>query len=354
MKRNFLAPVYLALAGSLLLGCGKDDREETEASAHAFDSAQSEAAVSASFHEVMDSMSDTNMASSENTAFALQGGLDVEISLERECQVLDDKAVVTIARDKAISWERSNLRIAVSASATIDHDITRTWSQEGAAVGCDANHKAAAIDFEGDLTGYQLDIAVKRSAERSLERTLKRTGETATHALQSSVDGTRQAKWLSQETLDDGSISRSRTVSFSVTRNDNFVARDGTVRELSLALETKEALQVSAIWDSLSRTRQLLSKRIASGVIKASHAGRGHVEASFDDLLMTFTESSCAVQSGSMEAKIFAEGSTEPARIYNLTAVDGEITVQDVTDPANPVDVEGFDYTPCDRQDFSY
>jgi hypothetical protein len=356
MKTITFAPVCVVLAASLFMGCGTKDERAAASAGLASDDAQSEAAVAASFGEAMDSMSDTNMSSNAVTALALENGLgvDVQITMERSCAASDDKAVVTITRDKEMSWERSNARISLSASASIENDIVRTWSQEDGSVGCELNGKAAAIDFEADLTGYALDVSIKRKASRTLEKTVARTGETTTRSLTSTVDGTRKAKWLSQETNDDGSISRSKSISFSVSRTDNFVAKDGSIKDLTLNVETKEDLQVTTTWDKLSKDRQLLSKLISSGVVKAANAADGYVEASFNQLLMKFDATACSVHSGSMEARIYAEGSTDAAKIYTLTAAEGTISVKDVTDPANPKDVEDFEYSPCDLKDFNY
>jgi hypothetical protein len=356
MKTITFAPVCVVLAASLFMGCGTKDERAAASAGLASDDAQSETAVAASFGEAMDSMSDTNMSSNAGSALALENGLgvDVQITMDRSCAASDDKAVVTITRDKQMSWERSNARISLSASASIENDIVRTWSQDGGAVGCALNGKAAAIDFEADLTGYELDVSIKRKASRTMEKTVARTGETTTRSLTSTVDGTRQAKWLSQETNEDGSISRSKSISFSVSRTDNFVAKDGSIKDLTLNVETKEDLQVTTTWDKLSKDRQLLSKLISSGVVKASNAADGYVEASFNQLLMKFDATACSVHSGSMEARIYAEGSTDAAKIYTLTAAEGTITVKDVTDPANPKDVEDFEYSPCDLKDFNY
>jgi hypothetical protein len=356
MKTMIFAPVCVVLAASLVVGCGTKDERAVTSAGLASDDAQSETAVAASFSEAMDSMSDTNMSSNAGTALALENGLgvDVEINMDRSCAAADDKAVVTISRDKKMSWERSNARISLSASASIENDIVRTWSKEGGSVACGLNGKAAAIDFEADLTGYELDVSIKRNASRTMEKTVARTGETTTRSLTSTVDGTRHAKWLSQESNEDGSISRTKSISFSVSRTDNFVAKDGSVKDLALKVETKEDLQVTTTWDDLSNDRQLLSKLISSGVVKASKAADSHVEASFNKLLMKFDATACTVYSGSMEARIYAEGSTEAAKIYTLTAADGTITVQDVTDPENPKDVEDFEYSPCDLKDFNY
>lgn len=357
MKTILFAPVCMVLAASLFVGCGaQDERAATSAASLASDDAQSETAVAASFGEAMDSMSDTNMSSSSGTALALENGVgvDVQITMDRKCAASDDKAVVTISRDKEMSWERSNARISLSVSASIENDIVRTWSQDGGSVGCELNGKAAAIDFEADLTGYELDVSIKRKASRSMEKTVARTGETTKRSLTSAVDGTRHAKWLSQETNEDGSISRTKSISFDVSRTDNFVAKDGSIKDLTLKVATKEDLQVTTTWDNLSHDRQLLSKLISSGVVKASNASDSYVEASFNKLLMKFDATTCSVYSGSMEARIYAEGSSEAAKIYTLTAAEGTITVKDVTDPANPKDVEDFEYSPCDLKDFNY
>jgi hypothetical protein len=356
MKSMLFAPVCLILAGSLLVGCGATDNRTETSGSLASDSAQSEAAMAVGFQEAMDSMSDTNMSSNTGTAFALENGpgVEVQITMERSCEAADDKAVVTIARDKEMSWERSNARISISASASIENDMVRSWSKDEGAVGCTLNGKAAAIDFEADLSGYELDVTVKRNATRSMERTLARTGETTSRSLTSAVNGTRHAKWLAQESKADGSISRSKSISFNVTRTDNFVAKDGSVKELALTVETKEDLQVTSTWDNLSRQRQLLSKLISSGVVKASKAAGSSMEASFNNLLLKFDASACSVDSGSMEARFYGESSAEAVKIYSLTAVAGSISVKDVTDPANPQEVEDFDYSPCDLKDFNY
>jgi len=356
MKANIrLAPVCFALAGFVLIGCGQKDERVDASASLASDRAQSETAVAAIFGEAMDSMSDTNMSSDSGSSLSLAAvGGDVEVTMERSCEAIDDQAVVTITRDKTMSWERSNARISISASSNIENDIIRTWSKDGGAVACALNGKAAAIDFEADLTGYELNVVIKRLVSREMTRTLTRTDETTTRSLKSTVEGTRQAKWLSQATEDDGSISRNKSVSFNVTRTDNFVAKDGSVKDLQLTVETKEDLQVTVNWDNLTRERQLLSKLITAGTIKATQSSDSYLEASFSNILMKFDDSTCSVVSGSMEAKIFGEGSTEATKVYTLTALDGTITVKDVTDPVNPEDVEDFDYSPCDLKDFSY
>jgi hypothetical protein len=320
------------------------------------DSGGSEAALSVSVNEALGSLSDTNLSRSSAGLFLQGFGADASLNVERSCAVQDDKAVVTIKMDKTLGWERKSARFSFKASSTVENNISRTWSKEGSSVACNANGKSAAVDMEMDLTGYELDISVDRTASRSMERTLLKTGEKISKELNTSSTGERHVEWISQTTLADGSISREKSVCFSVQRSDSFVAKDGTVKDLNLSVSTltDAPLQVTVVWDKLSRDRLLLSKLIESGTVKATHAGDGSIEASFSNLLMTFDSSSCAVTSGKMEAKIYAEGITTASKIYELTATNGIITVQDVTDSANPTDVDDFDYTPCDLKDFNF
>lgn len=344
--------VNFVIAGVLLMGCGRqNDTRDDQASRLSNDSGASEAAVASSFNETMDSMSDSNM-NSGGSALALAAAGDVHFEVERNCTANDGKALVTLDVNKEVSYERKNARVEVTAAAKVQSEISRTWAKEGSTVGCLGDF--AAINFEADLTGYELDVAVKRSADRSLERKVIRTGESSARELKTAVEGSRHVQWLSQENQADGSISRTHALSFKVERSDSFLAKDGTIKDLALTVETSQDLQVTVTWDKLTRARQLLSKLIASGSVKASHGTDSYVEASFDHILMKFEAASCSVVSGSMQAKVYATGSSDPAKIYLLTATDGTIAVQDVTDPAHPQDVDDFDYSPCDLKDFNY
>jgi len=353
------APLCMALASLLLVGCGNeaDTRADASSSSNLLnDDGGSEAAVSVSMNEAMGSLSDTNISRS-STGLFLQGfAADASMNIERSCAVQDTKAVVTIKTDKTVSWERESARFSFKASSTVENDISRTWSKEGSSVVCNTNGKSAAIDLETNLTGYELDMTVDRTASRSLVRTQLKTGEKVSKELNTAAKGERNVQWLSQTSLADGSISREKSISFSIERSDSFVAKDGSVKDLKLSVSTLEdsPLQVTVVWDKLSRDRLLLSKLIESGTIKATNAGGGSIEASFSNLLMTFNATTCAVTSGKMEAKIYAEGASTASKIFELTAANGTITVQDVTDSANPTDVDNFDYTPCDLKDFNY
>ncbi len=360
MKISKLRSTFcFSMIGLLALGCGQSNDERAVSSTSSSlitDSAESEAAVSASLGEALDSLSDTNMVSNASSLSLLNLAADASFTMDRKCTEQDSKALVTINIDKSISWERTLPRFTINASSTIENEISRTWMKEGSDVACTANGKFAAIDFESDLSGYQLDVTIDRSAARKLERLNLKTQEKITRSLASSVTGTRQVQWLSQSALADGSISRSKSLSFTTERSDSFEAKDGIVKDLKLSIATLEAapLQVTVIWDKLSKGRQLLSKEIESGTIKASRQGGGSIETSFNKMLMKFTSTSCELVSGTLEAKIYVEGESPPAKIYQLTAEEGTVTVKDVTDPAKPETVEDFDYSPCDIKDFNF
>jgi len=342
----------LALASTVLVSCGKSDdtREATGSSSQLnSDSVAAEQSVAASFSEAMDSLSDGSTESS-SASLALADTKDGVVS--KSCAVDGDKAVVTLKTDRSFSWERTVRRSSLSMSSEAEAERTRTWSKEGTSLECEG--ESAAIDFRGDLTGYNLDVAIKRSVSRNFERKNLQNNELVKKSYSASVDGTRSIKWLSQTTQTDGSISRETSVSMLVNRSMSFFNKEGQTQTLALSIRTLEdaPLRITNIWDSLAKGRQLLSKEIQSGTIRAGKEGDATLEASFSDLKLQFSSSKCEVVSGQMSAKLFPAGATEAIRSYLLTVVEGEIKVQDVTDAANPVEIEDFEYSPCDLRDF--
>jgi len=336
----------------LSLACGQVDnaREQNQSSAQlSADSGASEQAVAASFSEALSSLSDGNLSPS-TTSLALANPSDTVTS--KSCSVSGDKAVVDISLERSLSWEKQLRRFLVSMSSSIKSQLTRTWSKEGTAIAC--NDKSAAIDFESNLEGYQLDVKINRTIERSFQRKNTQTSETVARSYSASVEGERSVSWIKQEVNADGSISREREVSFKLDRTSSFQAKDGSNQALALSLTTAEndPLHVINTWDTLSKGRQLLSQEIKSGTILAEKAGDAKIEASFSAIKLTFSSSSCQVMSGQMSAKLYPAGSSEASKSFLLSAEDGVVTVQDVTDPANPKDVEDFEYSPCDIRDF--
>ena len=355
MKFEF-SKLSLTLFSALLLGCGGTDDARVEGGSStqlAADSDLSQATVSASLTESLDSLSDTNLVVSSGTSLALSGAaLENTATVDKTCAVAGDTAVVTINRDRTNTWELTTKRMTISSSLVASQDIVRTWSKEGTAIACSG--KSAAIDFEGDLTGYKLDVTVDRTAERSFERTLIKTQEAVKSSSKNVSKGTRSVEWLSQTANADGTFTRSKSIAFSVAHSIAIVNAKKEAKAIDLKVETKAdaPLKVAVTWDKLSEGRALQSKLIKSGTIVASKDGAGSMEATFSNILLTFTADACALTSGSMTAKVYAEGKTEVSKAYALTAVDGDVTVEDVTDAANPVAVDDFEYSPCDLKDF--
>jgi hypothetical protein len=101
----------------------------------------------------------------------------------------------------------------------------------------------------------------------------------------------------------------------------------------------------------VAKDRQIRSKTISSGTTIATRAGDGKIVSSFANLKLTFDSDDCRVESGEMTSKIFAEGASEPSKIFLLSASEGDYTLKDVTDPNNPVEVEDPDFEMCDITD---
>ncbi|MCX6128398.1 MAG: hypothetical protein NTX25_04955 [Proteobacteria bacterium] len=346
----------LSLLSFFMWGCGNSNGSRSQASLAtqlSADTEQSEAAVSASLSEAMESLSDSNLIAASGSSLASDSAkLADTVSIEKTCTVKDAAAEVNIKRSRTKTWDKTTKRFTLKVSASDSNTIVRTWSKEGASISCKG--KSAAIDFEADLTGLKTEITVDRSTERSSERVLLKSGTKISNSSKSTAKGTRSIEWLSQTAHDDGSISRAKNISFSIDRSLSLVTKEGEAKTLDLKLESPKSapLNVTVTWDKLTKDRSLISKSIDSGTIKVSKKDAGYVEANFSEILLKFSSDECSFYSGSLMAKIFAEGQTEASKTYKLSAVEGEITIEDITQPDSPVAVDDFEYSPCDLSDF--
>lgn len=337
--------------------CSNDDdeRKATSSSVSLSDEATTEVALASTVEESLDSLSDSNFSVSDTAASLLLADTNA-MTVTRTCTESEGRALVNISKERERSATKESKRFSFSDSTTSSVDISRSWSKDGQDLKCAANGKHAAIDFESDLSGYKLDISIDRSHTRSSERTSKVSGEKSTLSFESSAKGTRQVSWLSQSTDSSGQLSRKKSMSFLSERQTKATLKNGKSQDLSLSIATLEdnPLVVEVTWAALSESRTLVSKFIESGKIRASQAGAGSIETSFSQVLLKFSTDSCSFYSGTIEAKVFAEGASTASKTYTITANDGELTLADTTDPAAPREIEDFDYSPCDLKDFNF
>ncbi len=343
--------------GSLLLGCGQDSSARKSSSAQlSSGSLASQEALTASYSEAMDALSDSNLTANSSTSLMLSAPINTQ-DFQKSCQASGDKALVSISGQRSISFDRSNARVSIEGSRTMTQKLERIWSKSGSSVACNANGKGAAIDFEADISGYQLEVSIDRSASRSLKVSNLKKGTSTTASAETSMKGSRSISWLSQSVAADGAITREKSISFSVTRSSQVLDKDGSSSSLSQIVKTVDGapLVVSSTWDSLGKNRQLLAKTIKQGKLHVQSAsGSSYMEASFDSMALSFSSSECSIKSGSMTASIYESEGASASTIYKLSAIDGVISVQNITDAENPIDVDDFDYTPCDLKDFNY
>ncbi len=358
--KNSKQIVRISLAAATLLSlnaCGtKDERSDSAGSSLGLENpSSSQVALSSTVDETLDSLSDSNF-SNNDAGLSLFGDTGPEKTVERTCAESADKAVVSITREKSREMEATTKRFTISNTAASSTKVERTWMKEGTAIKCAPSGKHAAIDFEADLSGYKLDITVDRTSARSSEKTNIKTGAASSSAMDATVKGTRKVEWLSQTSAADGTLSRKKSLSFATQRTSSATLKNGQTKELDLSMATVDGspLMVTVSWSNPAGSRVLASKLIESGKIKASKAGSGSIETSFSQVLMKFTSDSCSLVSGTVEAKVFAEGSTTVSKSYTITAEDGDVTMMDTTNAAAPTEVEDFEYSPCDLKDFNF
>ena len=361
--KSLISPLSASLVSLLFIlpiSCGDSEEERAETatsttSISSSDDASSES-VSTNLTDALETLSDSNISSS-SASLALQGGggaNGLTVDRSKSCAVDGDNAVVSIESTISGSVEFTTARASISREVTGSGTTTRTWSQTDASVLCNDDATRAAIDWEaGDISGLSLSAVIERSKSSSGSKTITSSGEEYTKSKSSSASGTRDITWISHTDNDDGTFTRVKSVSSSITRSsDSSNSRTDESISLSLTVATVEdsELQITVVRDSTSK--DLVSKLISSGSLKASESEESYVVTSFEDYLLSFSDESCEATSGKVTSQFYEAGSEEPSKTYELTVTDGAYVLMDITDAENSVEVEEFDYDLCDIQNF--
>ncbi|MES2746073.1 MAG: hypothetical protein V4655_11640 [Bdellovibrionota bacterium] len=334
----------------LLTACGDKDSDRDEASSASFTSQESASTSSSSnLDEAMDILSDSDQENSSGATLTLTSAAK---DLTRSCVVNGSNAEVSIHASFESTLDRDNRFGSTSQSFTKSADLKRIWSKEGSQIGCSTNLKHAVVDFSADLSGLKTDVAFERKSERKASITSKK-GSVTSRSANAEVQGTRSISWISQ-TVAAGSVLRSKIVSSSATRTQTDVAKDGTttVREYTIGTASDKPLAIDVTYSSVTAAAPS-SRLIKSGTILATTTGKGRVESTFSNLLVSFSDSSCQPESGKIRSSVYAEGSEEASVIIEIEAANGSYVATDVTDSVNPVILEDFEYQLCDLRSFN-
>ena len=353
---NFLSlsasiTTILAILGASC-GSGEDERVMSSASSVLSSSSASTESVSMSLSDALEALSDSNPSGGSSSSLFLQETNPMSISKERSCEVSDDQAVVTVST--SIEGERS---FETSLGAQITRTISgagthvRTWSRQDSSIACNNPSTAAAIDWTSDgISGLSLAVTVERSKTATISRIKNDTEISRSKSF--TTTGTRQVQWTSHTDNDDGTFTRVKTVSSSMARNSSGTTREGEEINLSLTVESLDGQDLSITVVRNSTDLSLVSKEISSGALKSFSDENAYVVTSFENYLINFDSESCAPVSGSVLSKFYEEGTEEPVKTLQLSVVNGEYSLEDITDSENPTAITDFDYDLCYSENF--
>jgi len=358
------------LLSALLLGCGTaNDRASTTQTLKSLlsDSVLTQESVNVNLSDAMDTLIDANMVQGSSTTLQLSDSANQDhdqSKREKKCEVSGDKAVVTLSSELNHSFSHKGKRITLEAEHTGKTEVIRTWSKEGAMIAC-KDSKRPDIDLSADVTGLNLKVSFERTMSRSFSRTKTSakpsSGNSLTDGNQGSIKksvsisakGTREVNWTAHAVQADGTTTRTKTIVSTVERTHTRLDKAGEEQSISFKIEVgQEApLKVQVTYEGAAKERNIVSKVIESGSMTATRSGDGKIVSSFDQLKLSFDGDDCSPVSGKMTTKIYSEGASEPSKIYQLTAEDGDYTLQDVTDPSKPVEADDVDFEMCDIAD---
>ncbi len=367
-----------------LSACGvSNDRVSNKAGAILTDSELTKEAVNVNLSDAYNALVDANLVQSSSSALALHdhahageansdgtGKAEHDGSKrEKTCEVKDTSAIETVDASIDHSFNHDGKHLSINAVHEGSTKIVRTWSKEGSSIAC-KNAKRADINLDGDVTGLKLSVSFERSLARALEISKGETGSSSTEgstgasngskkdlikkSMSLSAKGTRDIAWVAYEAKADGTSVHSKTIVSSSERTHKRLDKNGVEQVLSYSVQVgkDEPLKVAVTYEGSVKAHNVISKVIESGSIESSRSGDGKIVSTFEQLTLNFDDHECVPASGKMISKIFAEGASEPSKILELSAADGDYTLTDVTDAANPKVLEDTDFEMCDIGDY--
>ena len=330
---HFSKTIALCLVSFFPFSCGQSDEREETGSTSLTSTAVSSESVSTSLSDALELLSDSNINSS-SASFALQGSEDpLSFDRTKSCAIDGDNAVVSIEGTLEGSVEFSTARASISREVSGSSSIIRTWSKTDDSVLCNSDNTYAAINWGADdISGLGLEVTIDRSKSVSATRTKLSDESVVSRSKSYSASGNRSVSWISHNDNGDGTFTRVKSISSSMSRSSEIDSSDGENVSLSLSVATVEGseLQVTVVRDST--TRELQSKLISSGSLRASEDSQAYVITSFEDYLINFSDDGCTPFSGKLTSNFYEEGTEEAIKTLELTVDNGSYTLMDITD----------------------
>lgn len=339
--------IALSLLLALTTACGlKDENDDSQESSGSFTEEENLETVSLSLDESMDLLADSGDDNGESGLSLL------EATVTKTCTPVDQTAKVEFKNVFDSTIENSSRFGSFKQTMQREASVTRLWSQAGVTIGCHSNGKNAQIDFTQGMEGLKTDIDFSRTSERSSTRT-KKNGTVVEKSMTMKSVGERTVAWESVTPGADGSVVRVKSVTTQSTIERSTKSGEDVLRSMKASVSTAEGAPLKiAVEFASALSGDPVSRTIQSGKILAAVEGKGRIESEFSNLKVKFSSEGCEPASGSVISSVFAEGETTASIVMKIEAEDGSYVATNITDSANPVVVEDFEYQLCDIRDF--
>ena len=329
--------------------CGTDSDRETAGQSTLVSDQGSVAALTVQIDDALSILSETS-DSSEGLALQRPSRGD---TWEKSCELVEGGVSVSIVGDFERSQQRENRRFSVEKSKSGAVAITRLWQHDSLELACDSRGKSVAIDFKSaDVVGLSASLKVEKSGEANITKTLQQSSETKEFSSKMSLSAERQINWQGFDESSADHYQITKQISSESVRSRSIQKPDGSSTELSLSLSisTEDPLIVETLRSKVDGA--LAAKKIVSGTVTGVNAAKEKIVTGFSDVNYSFTSDGCLAVSGEILASTFAKDAAEASRKLQIVVSDGEYTVTDITDPADPQDVADFDFEACELADF--
>lgn len=281
--------------------------------------------------------------------FALLDNADrvARVSRYRECQVVDQKAVVSIKR--SLERERTFGKFGRSGSFVLKQllDKSRSWSKEGGTMSCASDGKHAQI-LRPELQGVTLVAKYTREHLQSSTFENSRKNIKVTQSRRVKATGERTVKWTKVVSEGD-SLLLTKEIQSSSSMTFASLNKKGETKTFETTVTTDQSLPLVVVHERNKVTDKILSHTIVSGKKIATHKSGARVETSFSNVKYAAGDG-CYASSGKIEGAIYPKDATSPSATFivdfagesktlRMTKADGTVVETDYV--ADGCDMDG-------------
>jgi len=299
--------------------CGKNSEDKTASSGETSVTTDNEAAH-ATIATSADDAVEAIVEDAASSASLAESGKTASATRTCEANATDGSATVTTTHtlDGSLTKKVGVNEFTVTAKA--DGKETRVWKKAtaGSAITCKNDRAAIKWADNAEVDGLKLDINLNfsNSLKTTHKNTKKNTEKTKTRAAK--VEGSRSITWAATGNTENGTITRTRTLTSSVKRTITFTNKEAkeTTLESTVTTCATSPLVSEVVRDST--TFAWKTKTIKTGCLESKDKAGNITKTTFEALKFDKT-APCLPVSGSITAEVFASGSTTAASKYTIT-----------------------------------